>query len=223
MENMTKLQSLLPDKTQTPNIPKKVIKQQNKSIVNQQTKTTNKKTPKKQRVKRNNPTKKELEKIKQMEAENRAANEYYSKQNKQKQRLNIIRANYAKQTTKKASEGILNENHKNIPSNMINIRPINQTGEKQRNIINKINMENLNHTKHSNNENKAPSTSLSKDKRRVVVIKSLNNYIMGDKKIDDILQKMVAKKQIENIQNNIPETKENISLLKYKMRDSRFR
>lgn len=213
---MSKLQSLLPDKNKAPDTPKKIKRQQPKqeNTSESKSKQTNKKSSRKPRVKRNNPTKKELEKIKQMEAENRAAKEYYAKQNKQKQRLNIIRANYAKQTTKQASQGILNENHKNIPSNMISVRPINNVGEKQRDIVNKINTENLNNT---------PKQNKDKDnKRRVVVIKSLNNYIMGDKKIDDILNKMVAKKQIENIQKTIPETKENISLLKYNLRDSRF-
>lgn len=213
---MSKLKSLLPDKSQLQKQPKKILNQQTHGTLTSsgdKPKQT-KKSSRKSRIKRNNPTRKELERIKQQEAENRAANEYYSKQNKQKQRLNIIRANYAKQTTKKASEGILNENHKNTPANMVNVRPINQTGEKQRDIVNKINRNNL------NNDTKR---NMDDNKRRVVVIKSLNNYIMGNKKIDDILNKMVAKKQIETIQNNIPETKENISLLKYKMRDSRFR
>lgn len=213
---MSKLKSLLPDPSKAPtSTPKKTPKQEPKQEPKQ--KQTNKKSSRKPRVKRNNPTKKELEKIKQMEAENRAANEYYAKEAKRKQRYNIIRANYAKQTTKKASQGILNENHKNIPSNMISVRPINNVGEKQRDIVNKFNTENL-------SRNNTPKTqSDEKNKRRVVVIKSLNNYIMGNKKIDDILNKMVAKKQIESIQKTIPETQDNISLLKYKMRDSRFR
>lgn len=139
------------------------------------------KTPRKKKA---NLSKEEMRKVKQIEAENRAANEYYAKQNRRK---HAIISNYVKKAEEeKQLQKLPPPPATTKPSNPDN--PINIT--KPTKIIS--------FAKYL--ESKHPE-SVQKNKRPVAINRIINNYrlIVDPDNIDKALDKLRLKKQFESV------------------------
>lgn len=133
------------------------------------------------RKKKANLSKEEMRRVKQIEAENRAANEYYAKQNRRK---HAIISNYVKKA----------EEEKNSPPPPAITKPSNPDNPINITKPTKI----ISFAKYL--ESKHPE-SVQKNKRPVAINRIINNYrlIVDPDNIDKALDKLRLKKQFESV------------------------
>lgn len=166
-----------------------------KAVQNAEPKPRKQKTPKKDKSR---ISKDEMRRIKQQEAENRAVNEYYAKQNRRK---HAIISNYVK----KAEQEKVSPP---VPATMKN-----PNSDRELNIKNPPKIISLN--KYLNTM--AASTVEKPNKRPVAINRIINNYrlIVDPDNIDKTLDKLRLKKQFDSI--NVEPT-DSTSMIKAKIK-----
>lgn len=148
----------------------------------------------KKTTKSNKISKEELRKIKQREAENRAVNEYYAKQNRRK---HAIISNYVKKAEEQKAEEQKAEEKKpqvQIPANIKN-----PTESEGFNIVKSPQIINFNKFLKSLPQETQSKPRVDKNKRPVAINRIINNYkvLLNTDEIDKALEKIKLKKDFE--------------------------
>lgn len=191
--SVNKLSSLLP-KNNKPYEPTSTI---NNRPASQPT-SKQKKEPKPR--KNNRMTKAQMKRIKQIEADNRAANEAYAKQQRRKR---AIISNYVKKKQEDVAAGIIKQtkNTHVVPANLNNSNKVHEVGAAKAHIINTTN-------ERVNNKDTTPLTP--KQQLRIDKIINYNRIIMDKNNIEKILQQELLKRKLDNIKIDPQDTPQNI-------------
>lgn len=191
--SQNKLSSLLP-KNNKPYEPKATI---NNKKVEQSLPGMAPEAPKRGRKKadgvppRNRITKAQMKRIKQQEAENRAATEEAKKQNRRK---HAIISNYVKKKQEQVNEGIIKQtaNTHVIPANLNNSNKVQQVGAAKAHMLNEVN-------KQVNKQSPAPTQR----PLRIERIINYNRIIMDKDNIGKLLEQAALKKKLEALGDTI--------------------